>query len=546
MSQTKSWRPLPLRSSSELPVLLVSFYTDTAAYVIHVTDMVNMWTETLDRKAIFMRGWSENTSIDPSDTPDNMAKFLTSLIIALDASQPGHVETSLHLDRDSRSDTDANGLTLNITCNLPGLQPLKWPMYLKKLPASNIATDLVYPLIQAYHAKNLEIDSLIRTLGHKDVVLTKLLDKLEAMGTGLEHVFNALSGKKKVSRATAADKVPGLAPFDRRRWKSELTYMDNAAGDTNSLVQSVFGDGGLQFEPMETRDSSQLDEWWRNFRGATSIAREPQQKVALSKEKSPPPKDIEPVNIQDDDDNDFQVQATPPHLCTKEKSTDAKNRPPTIDDASTEGDACSPASARSVSPLPRKSKVDKPARRLGALGRKKQSTPPLSPKRIQPRSKVKPPAPMHDDSETASETEDISSTALPQPNDPSPSPPLPSQPEPITKKSGLGRIGGPKSKRPAERTSNPPEDKTTESTPAGVPHHLPKKLGVIGKQNGNDGKPAAAADELSRRGRSTTKEAEDLTPRETSQERADRRREELKKELEKKAAAGPAKKKRKF
>ena len=35
-------------------------------------------------------------------------------------------------------------------------------------------------------------------------------------------------------------------------------------------------------------------------------------------------------------------------------------------------------------------------------------------------------------------------------------------------------------------------------------------------------------------------------PRETSQERADRKRDELKRELEKKAAAGPAKKKRKF
>jgi hypothetical protein len=35
-------------------------------------------------------------------------------------------------------------------------------------------------------------------------------------------------------------------------------------------------------------------------------------------------------------------------------------------------------------------------------------------------------------------------------------------------------------------------------------------------------------------------------PRETSQERADRKREELQRELQKRAGAGPAKKKRKF
>ncbi|KAF4963744.1 hypothetical protein FSARC_8268 [Fusarium sarcochroum] len=501
-----------------------------------------MWAETLDRKAIFMRGWSENTSIDPSDTPDNMVKFLTSLNTALNASQPGHDETSLRLERDPKSDDD---LTLHITCELAGLQPLKWPMYLKKLPACNTATNLVLPLIQAHHTKNLEIESLIRTLGHKDAVLTKLLDKLEAMGTGTEHVFNALSGKKKVSRATAADKVPGLAPFDQRRWKSDLAYKEDTPNDTESLVQTVFASEGLQFEPMtESTGSPQLDQWWQDFEGASSTARQPQQKAALPKDKSPPPKDTETSHVEDDDD-DFQVQSTPPHLLSKGRSTDAKDKP-AADDASTEGDDESMASTKGISPAPQTHKTDKPVRRLGALGRKKQSTPPVSPDHVQPQPKTKP-LTQKDDSETASEAEDDGVTISLPAGDPSSSSSSSSQPGPAAKKSGLGRIGGARAKQPG-KTDLPPIDlEAAESSTAAVPHHPSKKLGVIGKHNGDKDEARLLADEGSRRGRSTANEVTaESKPRETSQERADRRREELKRELEKKAAAGPAKKKRRF
>ncbi|KAM0345563.1 hypothetical protein ACHAPU_006493 [Fusarium lateritium] len=504
--------------------------------------MANVWAETLDRKAIFMRGWNENTSIDPSDTPDNMAKFLTSLSTALDASQPGHSETDIRLDRDSRSEAGDHDLVLNITCEIPGLQPLKWPMYLKKLPAFSVATNLVLPLIQAHHAKDMEIESLVKTLGHKDAVLNKLLDKLEAMGTGMEHIFNALSGKKKVSRATAAEKVPGLAPFDHRNWKSELQYQEDNPSDAESLVQSVFGKGGMQFEPtMNDTESPQLDQWWQDFKGASSAARQTQHKAAATKDKSPSLKDIEIRNVEEDDD-DFQVQSTPPHLVSKEKSVDAK-RVQVTHDVSTDGESL--VSTGSVSPVPKMQKADKPVRRLGALGRKKQSTPSPLPEPVLSEPRTEPPVQQRDGSETASDAEDDETANPPEVEDPIPSPSA--SPRPTVKKGGLGRIGGAQSKGQVEENSVPLGDEATESSMTAVSHHPPKKLGVIGKSHANKDKPTLAADEGSRRGRSTaTEPAVDSKPRETSQERADRRREELKKELEKKAAAGPVKKKRKF
>ncbi|KAH8734654.1 XRCC4-like factor-domain-containing protein [Ilyonectria robusta] len=549
MSPTKSWRPLPLPSSSDMPVLLVSIDIDTAAYTVHVTDMANMWTESLDRKAICIRGWSENTSIDPSDTPDNMVKFLTSIKSALDSSQPGHDQTRLRLNRASKSDAGDEGLTLQITCELPGLQPLTWPMHLKKSPSSAIAKDLVLPLVQAHLTRHQEVDSLVRMLDQKDAVLNKLLDKLDAMGTGLEHVFNPLSGKKKVSRTAAADKVPGLAPFNRRRWKSDVTKSGDDPSDTESLVKAVFGGEGLHFEPaIAIEQPAQLDQWWQDFLGVSSTPRPSQEKADASKATTPPPADGS-LGV---DDDDFQVQSTPPGLTTGRKSTIAKTEP-LPDDVSTEEEPDSPEPVRNTRIIPsetRQPESKKPASRLGMLGRKKQSPPARAPSPVPSPPKTRGAIQKVDDSETASEAEDDGATAsLPDDDQPPSSPPPPPKPAPKKGGLGLGRIGGPKAKQPAMEPAETHEPDAGETSAQPATRPAPRKLGMIGKKKGSDTGPVVpVADEGRGRSRGPVVEEEPskATPRETSQERADRKREELKRELEKKAAAGPVKKKRKF
>jgi hypothetical protein len=306
-------------------------------------------------------------------------------------------------------------------------------------------------------------------------------------------------------------------------------------------VESVFEQGGLEFEPMSnSAESPLLDQWWKDFQGVSSVARQKHLKAAVA-DRSSTANDKERSAIEDGDD-DFQVQSTPPHLASKRKSTDAKGTLAT-DDGSTEGE-----SVGSVSPIRNAGKVDKPARRLGALGRKKQSTPPLAPDPVPSQSTSLPVPQQNDDSETASEGEEEDAAISPPAKDPTPPPVSPARPP--AKKSCLGRIGGAKSKQSAGTNAAPIDleaTETTESSTAAVSHRPPRKLGAIGRQTANVEEPASNSNEGVQRGRSAAK---DDTPepkvRETSQERADRRREELKKELEKKAAAGPAKKKRRF
>jgi hypothetical protein len=72
---------------------------------------------------------------------------------------------------------------------------------------------------------------------------------------------------------------------------------------------------------------------------------------------------------------------------------------------------------------------------------------------------------------------------------------------------------------------------------------------MIGKKTANPGpdqSAAGASDDTRGRSKTPASGAAKEQTRETSQERADRKRAELQREMEKRAASGPAKKKRKF
>lgn len=527
-----------------MPVLLACTEIDTSSYTVRITDMANMWVESLDRKAICMRGWDENTSIDPSDTPENMAMFLASIRSALDPSHPSHKQTSMSLAPASPIDAREGGLTLKVTCHLPGLQPLKWPIHLRKASPSTIATALVLPLIQAHHSRTCEIESLTSMLNQKDGVVTKLLDKLEATGTGLEHVFNTLSGKKKVSRSVAESRVKGLAPFNRLQWQSEMDN-EEGPGSASSLVHDVFAiDGVRHHGSLEIEDSPKLDRWWLDLKGTFQIPQQSRSTKTQREEKIQ-------ADIAAEDDDDFQVQATPPHLASATKHKPFSKAPP-ADDATTDngedGGAVSPAlpseTHASAKPL-EELKPSTTAPRFGVIGGKEKPTPQRSASPEIVHNTVETNDKQTVGSDTASDVADNDNETA---STMDPSPPSSPPKHPTSQKGRLGRIGGRTAgTQGVQETNTSVIDKPSGTTSEAPASRLPK-LGMIGKSKEDTSSVLSATTHTGERGRLPSRESTKSKdePRETSMERADRRREELKRELEKKAAAGPVKKKRKF
>ena len=531
MGVSDTWRALPVGASTGLPVLLASINVGTAAYTVRVTDMANIWVESLERKEICMRAWGENTSIDPSDTPENMNKFLDSLHSALDPSHPDHSQTSMSLSVDNLSDEDRDNLVLKVTCQLPGLSPLKWPIQLKKKHSSSMATDLVLPLIGEHYARAREIDHLTDMLAQKDAVMTKLLDKLEATGTGLEHVFNSLSSRRKVTRIAAEDKIRGLAPFDKKTWEKEKAKLDIAPEDASSLLTRVFEGDGLRLpNTIDVADSPKLDSWWHEMKGTLQIPHRSQAS------HSKPVSKVEAAS-QDkatDEDDDFQVQELPQAATHSKQPAKVVN----TEDVSTasEDETSGKTDARQKGPIntSAQTQAGRKIGRLGKIGARKQPEPQRSPSP----SKIADAQPSKsiDGSDTASEASEAETASAAQSSPPA------SKSSNVPRRGKIGRIGG----RGGPHVTQPEptdikqldenENKTTGPS-------QPPKLGMIGK--GSKSKSSAPAEnEDDERGRKDV--VGNPSHRETSTERADRRREELKRDLEKKAAAGPTKKKRKF
>jgi hypothetical protein len=488
----------------------------------------------MDRRPIIKRGLVEDTSIDPSDGPDQIRKLVELIRAAFDINDPEHPNTSLTLARDD----DDGSLVVHVTCLLPKpLKPLKWPMRMKKCPQSTIASELVLPLIQAHEARTRELDQLVAVLREKDGVITRLIDKLEATGTGLEHVFNSLSGKRKVTRATAEGRIKGLTPFSEAEFRSTAVELRPVAqsADVSALLDAVFGTGLQYKSDLDLEASTTLNDWWTKLdKGKADILAErsgKQHTITL-----PPPQVVE--TKKDEDEDDFQVQATPPLIPSARRRGSPAPLAVVDDGETSDGEDATEAPVPSLHPPKASSTGNASGSKLGAIGRHKRPSPSPPPARMSQRATTSKAGAVDDHSETASEGDE---------DEPNPSPPSPQKQPP--KQGGLGRIGG-KSKQeetPATGSTRSPSPAASVDEPK--PLTKRNKLGVIGKKAPS---PGLEATDTSMgdggRGRSNTPASvpKKEQHRETSQERADRKRAELQKDLEKRAAAGPAKKKRKF
>ncbi|KAI3324713.1 XLF-domain-containing protein [Xylariaceae sp. AK1471] len=504
METPSKWYPLPV--FPKLPALLVSARFTPSSYTLYVTDLANIWVEKLERKGILLRSLQENTSIDLSDAdPEQWAVFLSKLKVALDPTSSDHHLTSLSIAA-SPDPKHADSLSLHITCDLPKpLDALKWPVHLVKCQPASLASELVLPLIQAHHVHCRETEDLMNQLKVKDAVITKLLDKLSTMHTPLELIFNSLSAKHATTRAAAEDKIKGLAPFNEARWRSQRSIQ--SPQDAPDLLQSVFGGPGFSCETdMDMGVSDTLNDWWTKLGPGFRDGSKPESFTSRQIPREQVRADK--VSSREADDEDFQVQATPPHIPQSSRTLHADED----DTASESEDGKESAPAKYT----RRSNT-----RLGTIGESRQSSP--------PKTKAATPAksPIEANDETASGSDSESDNPPRLQSSPSGGPTTP-------RKGGLGRIGG-KSKLTAYSSQAPrkstPGTTSDDSTSSKKPHS--RMIGAIGRKPHTE----------SKRVHSDTP-AEPEEP-ETDEQKAERKRAELEKELNRKSAV-PARKKRKF
>ncbi|KAL8692560.1 MAG: hypothetical protein Q9218_002453 [Villophora microphyllina] len=474
------WRLLRHSSvDTRIPPLLVKHEFGVSNYKIWITDLTNIWAETLNQRPLVQRAWEIDSDIDPIEV-DQREMLLRNIKDALYEVKG----TKLLLSNEPVS----NRLILKARCSLPKpLKPLVWPFHLVLESHNTLTNEFVLPLLAQQLTTRNQVSSLLAIIKDKDHVIGKLTDRMQSEGTDISKVFPSAASSKHGSRVDArehlAKSVPGLGNSDEDKSQFQGPQELDVPRNPGEVLCQLSAHGG-GFASFSVGQQSDMGNWWENLGAGEDLVADEKQSYF----EDPPQHSI---------DNQFQRQTMPEQLKKPASSGHPLPRQMILPDRGSNPENSAPVESTGNSSTD--ASDDESHTENGDLDA------------LQPTTAT-----------TKSPVKQDSSSKSPSP------PPSASGPtqNPVSKpKSMLGRIGG----------ATKPDVSPVKS-----------KLGHIG---GAAGQTATSHKLLSKspelRGRSSKKNRSPSPPRETSQERADRKREMLKRELEEKSKAG-VKKKRKF
>lgn len=255
------WKPLATLSNlgTNAPLLIKYSFTATS-YSIYLTDLSQIWSESLDRGQIIRRALDAETSIDPSEGTDQ----LNLLLQKIEGAFAGQHESKLVLSWSG----NGKDLLLAISASLPApLRPLEWRSYLFPAPPALVTTELLLPCLHQLVLIVGETRSLLESLKEKDHVISKLVDKLQSTGIELSAVFPGAAGLRSIknanSREVAARMVKGLGEFDKSKWRKDLHASFSPPSRISELIQKVFSNN--MSEPLETNTEQGDSMWWEHL-----------------------------------------------------------------------------------------------------------------------------------------------------------------------------------------------------------------------------------------------------------------------------------------
>lgn len=311
---SSQWRSLRL-SQKGIPPLLFQYGWTRKGYELYVTDLTSIWSERLSHERIIRRAEENAATIDPSEGPEQLEVLLVKIGDAL-RGDGGHATLN--------KGASTGSLELSTSTKLPSpLKPLRWSLYLSKEPPSSLTGHLLLPLLKDESKWETDRRFLLDQIKHKDWVLGKVFDKLEALGVDLGTVFPAATGlrvsRKDSTRSQAASIIKGIAPFDEQSWLAESQKSSNGtSGLAANIVHETLG---------STRDldlaklQPPKDQWWNDLERhpeTSFIQEEPQaatkvpQETRAVKPAAPPDLDLDKdgESTAESEDDEFQVSET--------------------------------------------------------------------------------------------------------------------------------------------------------------------------------------------------------------------------------------------
>lgn len=223
------WRILP--SSKPNKPLLVQTDFGSTEYIVRVTDINSVWSETLDRVGLVRRAKDVESDINPEEDPSQMRILLKK------------IEDTLHHGDNSQVfvRTISGRIELFLTIPLPGgLSDLQWTIQLEKQPASALQAHVINPSLALAFMQKQQIEDLTNKLKDKDAAISKVLDKVESMGLDFGTLFpTARLNRRLDQRKQIFQQVPGLSVFDKEKWRANASTLEAEGASPISVLQEA-------------------------------------------------------------------------------------------------------------------------------------------------------------------------------------------------------------------------------------------------------------------------------------------------------------------
>ncbi|KAK5158643.1 hypothetical protein LTR04_005164 [Oleoguttula sp. CCFEE 6159] len=299
---TGTWSPLNLPNTDQQ--LLIKASPRTKGYTVHLTDLCYLWSETVSEQTVMRRAVEQGSSIDPSEDESQFGILLDKIL--------GALRCEIGTKRELCQRGDGSELLLELTAPLPSpLVNLQWPVYLSQVSQKKFSTDFILPLLSEAYIEKQHVSELVERLGEKDHVIAKLLDKLESSGADLTTIFPGFAGiktlKKARQREHMARQVKGLEAFDEQTWREPSSHTSLEGLSMNKIVSRIFNSTtalGLETFFAGPMHDSQPTEWWKCL-GDPATAKNSSLGYSSTQRAS--------ATVPDDNEG-FQRQTTPPNL----------------------------------------------------------------------------------------------------------------------------------------------------------------------------------------------------------------------------------------
>ncbi|KAF2623072.1 XLF-domain-containing protein [Macroventuria anomochaeta] len=353
-----SWRVLELSEQPDgepIPQLLVKPAFMSDSYTVHLTCLTNIWSEQLDLTSIVDRAVEQQSPIEVSK------QDTAQLAILLD-----NVKNSLGSSDDAECRLTREGndnITLHTAIRLPApLDSLTWKFHLQKRTSVTLKNELILPLLVSSHIQYERINDLVTTIENKDKAITRMVDQFESSNLDLAAAFPSIgglkTGRRLIKREQAARHLPALRPFQHAVWREETAQL----ADSDVTTLGLFQEALVQCTPdvpLSLVAEDGVEDWLSAVPSQLTYAK-PAIKIRtreLAPVFQPPKHGHESSPVDDDTEDEFEVHENFKTRNIPKKFTKAPEpMPPSAqrnrgadDEYSTEDDKCLDAPSRSQS-----------------------------------------------------------------------------------------------------------------------------------------------------------------------------------------------------